>query len=98
MRRVLSLLPLLAACGSTGEVDKYQRTPEQEEKYKEAVARGDVKLGMKMAEVREAMGRKPNRTSKTTYARKPATCWYYDRIDFYFDEDGYCIGWQGMTG
>jgi hypothetical protein len=106
MRRVALFLILLAACGTTPEQEAEQqpakavqgRTPEQDRKYKEAAERGEVKYGMVRDEVRTAMRGGPQRTKKTTYKRKPATCWSYPFTDIYFDEDGYVIGWQSLTG
>ena len=102
MRRFAWLL-LLAACAAPGEeADQppkavHGRTPEADQKYKEAAARGEVKYGMTRDEVRTAMGA-PLRTKRTTYRRKPATCWSYQFSDIYFDDDGYVIGWQSLTG
>ena len=102
MRR-LAWLALLAACAAPTEEDAQQpqkvahgRTPEADQKYKEAAARGEVKYGMIRDEVRTARGA-PARTKKTTFRRKPATCWSYPDCDIYFDEDGFVIGWQGLT-
>lgn len=100
MRRIAWLL-LLAGCSTpvvtavTGDKPP-DRTPETEQKYKEAVARGEVKIGMTRSEVRTAMGQ-PKRTSKTTYRRKSATMWSYPLTDIYFDGDGFVIGWQTST-
>jgi outer membrane protein assembly factor BamE (lipoprotein component of BamABCDE complex) len=97
MRRVLLPLLLLAACSTVSPTKPPDRTPEQQQNVEESIARGEVRMGMVKDEVRRAMG-KPNRTSKTTYGRKPATCWSYIYTDIYFDDDGYVIGWQSATG
>lgn len=102
MRRLL-LLPLLAACAAPKADEDVPepkksvlgRTPEQDRKYKEAAARGEVKYGMVRDEVRTAMRGPPDRTKRTTYKRRPATCWSYVNCDIYFDEEGFVIGWQG---
>jgi len=94
------LLLLLAGCGTPlvpTTAETYKRTPEAEQKYKEAAARGEVKIGMTRDEVRTAWGT-PTRTSRTTYQRKRATCWSYLNKDVYFDDDGYVIGWQSLYG
>jgi hypothetical protein len=99
MRQVLPLLLLLAAC-SSAPADRgstANRTPEVDKKYKEAAARGEVKIGMIQSEVRTAMG-DPKRTKRTTYRRQPATCWSYINIDIYFDDEGFVIGWQSAYG
>ena len=95
MRR-LTWLILLAACqSSTSQVP--ERTPEQEEKYKEAVARGEVKIGMTKGEVRAAIG-PPKRTKKSMYRGRNATVWSYLYTDIFFDENGYVLGWQSAVG
>lgn len=96
MRRVLPLL-LFAACSTVTPSKPPERTPEQQQNVEEAIARGEVRMGMVRDEVRRAMG-KPNRTSKTTYKRRSATCWSYLYTDIYFDEEGYVIGWQSAVG
>jgi outer membrane protein assembly factor BamE (lipoprotein component of BamABCDE complex) len=94
----LLLLLLPAACGTVDIASKPpDRTPEQQQNVKEAIARGEVRMGMIKDEVRQAMG-SPLRTSKTTYSRKQATCWSYLYTDIYFDDDGYVIGWLSATG
>lgn len=98
-------LPLLAACAAPKAEEDVQepskvahgRTPEVDQRYKEAAARGEVKYGMVRDEVRTARGA-PVRTKRTTYRRRPATCWSYADCDIYFDEDGFVIGWQSITG
>lgn len=99
--RWLLLLPILAACGTVEDVVSKppDRTPEQEQKYKEAVERGEVKIGMTKAEVRKAWG-SPTQTSRTTYARRPATCWSYGTrfTDIFFDDDGFVMAWASATG
>jgi len=103
MRRIAWLLPLLlAGCsapGATQEEGKIVRgrTPEDDKRYKEYAARGEVRYGMVREEVRTALG-EPKRTSRTTYRRKAATCWSYLYRDIYFDEDGFVIGYQSVIG
>lgn len=104
MRRLL-LLPILAACAAPKAEEEaaepgkvaHGRTPEADQKYKEAAARGEVKYGMVRDEVKTARGA-PLRTKRTTYKRKPSTCWSYTDCDIYFDDDGFVIGWQSITG
>lgn len=99
MRRASLLLLVLAACGTAAKITETtpDRTPEAEQKYKEAVARGEVRIGMVQSEVRAAMG-PPSRTSRTTYRRKPSLCWSYLYTDVYFDGQGFVIGWQSALG
>jgi outer membrane protein assembly factor BamE (lipoprotein component of BamABCDE complex) len=104
MRRIVWLLPLLllAGCSAPGDTQPegktvHGRTPEDDKRYKEYAAHGEVRIGMVREEVRTAMG-EPNRTSKTTYRRKRAVCWSYLYTDIYFDEDGFVIGYQSVTG
>jgi len=90
--RTLSLLLLAclgAACNTSKEM---QRTPKQEEKYAAAVKRKEVLLGMKKSEVRRAWGT-PHRTRPSVYKTKPVTVWEYAFAEFYFDRDGYVVGW-----
>ena len=106
MARLAWLLLLPAACSTPkgedaepppAKVTTEGRTPEADRKYKEAAARGEVKYGMRRDEVRTARGA-PLRTKKTTYRKKPVTCWSYMDTDIFFDEDGYVVGWHGLTG
>jgi hypothetical protein len=96
--RWLAFLPFLAACGAPVVKDIVEpppdRTPEVDQKYKEAAERGEVKLGMTRGEVRTAMRGDPKRTGKTTYRRRPATFWAYLHADIYFDKDGFVIGYE----
>lgn len=101
MRRIAWLL-LLAACSAPSGTETpgktpHGRTPEDDKRYKEYAARGEVRTGMVKSEVRTAMG-EPNRTSRTTYRRKSATCWSYPYRDIYFDDDGFVIGYQSAIG
>ena len=101
MRRIAWLL-LLAACAAPGDKDPagkaaHGRTPEDDKRYKEYAARGEVRTGMVKSEVRTALG-EPSRTNRTTYRRKSATCWSYPYRDIYFDDDGYVIGYQSAIG
>lgn len=107
MAKLAWFLLLVAACSTPpkdGEADQPPakvaggRTPDADRKYKEAAERGEVKYGMVRDEVRTAMRGGPLRTKKTTYRRRPATCWSYQFTDIYFDEDGFVIGWQSLTG
>jgi len=104
MRRASLLLPLLAACATPGEQPAggggsapYGRTPDAHQRYQEAAARGEVRIGMVKDEVRTALG-PPTRTSRTTYQRKSATCWSYLYRDIYFDNDGFVIGYRSAIG
>ncbi|HEX5136734.1 MAG TPA: hypothetical protein VFY93_07170 [Planctomycetota bacterium] len=100
MRWLVPLLLFFAACSSVDVASKRpERTPEQEQKYKEAVGRGEVKIGMTKEEVRKAWG-PPTRTSKTTYARRSAMVWSYAGryTDIFFDDDGFVMAWQSATG
>lgn len=104
MRRIawLLALPLLAGCSTPGGTSTeakvaHGRTPEDDKRYKEYAARGEVRIGMVREEVRTAMG-EPKRTSRTTFHRKAAICWSYVYTDIYFDEDGFVIGYQSVTG
>ncbi|MFI5402258.1 MAG: hypothetical protein ACHQ1G_04925 [Planctomycetota bacterium] len=101
MRHTVWLL-LLAGCSTplvkeiTGETVP-GRTPEDDKRYKEYAKKGEVRIGMVRSEVRTAMG-EPNRTKRTTYRKKPATCWSYLYTDIYFDDNGFVVGYQSATG
>ncbi len=103
MRRISWLL-LLAACAPPVDKDPdaktaHGRTAEDDKRFKEYAARGEVRIGMVKSEVKTAWG-EPGRTKRTTFRRKSATCWSYpDRYaDIYFDDEGYVIGYQSATG
>jgi hypothetical protein len=95
MRPALWILPFAACCSTAGT--GHDRTPEQEQKYKEAAARGEVKLGMTPNEVRGAMG-EPKRKGTTTYRGKRVTFWAYLYTDIYFDDAGLVVGWHSALG
>jgi hypothetical protein len=94
--RALPAFLLLAACNSTPSdtpARSTPRTPEMEAKYKEAVARGEVKMGMTRREVEEAIGA-PQRKDRTTYMSRQVERWNYPYSEIYFDRDGYVLGWR----
>ena len=92
MRTSLLLLAcLFAACNSSRDKTQ-QRTPQQQKKYAASVARKEVLVGMKKSEVRKAWGT-PQRTKRSIYRSKRVTVWEYAFSEFYFDADGYVVGW-----
>ena len=93
MRCVLlaAVLAAAAACGTPAK--PHNRTPEMQEKYRAAVERGEVKLGMTRSEVAEAVG-KPQRKDRTKYGRREVERWHYTFSEVYFDDEGYVVGFR----
>jgi len=85
---------LLGACASGGEkADTSSRSPEEQRKYEEAIARGEVKIGMTEDEVARTLG-KPLRVDTTKYIKRDVVRWSYTFNEIYF-RHGYVVGWRG---
>ena len=93
----LWILAAVAACGTSGGVGKGKtdhRSPEDQKRYDEAVARGEVKLGMTRDEVRRAWGKPRRKVRENHRGRKNVEIWLYPFSQVYFDRDGYVFDFR----
>ena len=90
---VLVLCGVLCACTPAAQ-RRPDRSKSAEAKYKAAVERGEVKIGMTEAEVTKGYG-KPKKKVKSTRDHRPVVRWLYMYSEVIFDADGFVIFLSG---
>jgi hypothetical protein len=94
MRRSLVLPLLAAACGSTPKDPRDEALEkDREQRYQEAIAKKEIRLGMTPKMVVAAWG-EPQKRDRTTRNGKEVRRWWYPSVFVYFHEDGYVLGWD----
>ena len=102
---ILILLLVLAACaGPTDKEnagpkkDKYGRPPYLAEQYKRAVERRKILRGMHKDEIKEVMRGGPEKVRRgVAHNQAKYTQWVYAKrqLDFYIDDEGFLVYWEG---
>jgi len=94
--RVFLLAALCATllCTCTPQKKRRDRTKDHEARYKAAVARHEVRIGMTDDEVTESWG-KPMRKVKEMRDGKKVVLWLYTYSEIVMDSDGYVIMFSG---
>lgn len=94
----LALLAAAACSSSPSAAKTDHRSPRDQQLYEEAIANGELKLGMTRAEVTQSWG-KPRRKTRESYrGRKNVEIWLYPFAQVYFDHDGYVMDFRSAAG